>query len=375
MADDPTTTPDRQREEWEHRWQAFCAHLERTGRAVLRAAPDGDLHRAEGLRYVGRIAKHALQRFIEERDPGSPVLGGLPKLGGDNPDYVYTGAALSADFEYRLHGRLGDASYLGFGSYAGEVGTDEGLRLSGYLDGTDVVTDEQGHFEIVISCDERDSNWLPMKADTTQLMVRELLLDRRRQQPAQFEIETVGGPADTAPLASDQYAERLGDAGAYVEGAIAQFLAWSASFSRQPNQIGPLDPDLASAAQGDPHTHYYGGYYRLARGEALVIEFEPPPCEYWNLQLCNHWLESLDRPQHRASINHANAAAATNGSVQVIVAGSEPSAAGRDRPANWLDTEGHDRGCMILRQVGTPNPCTPVCRVVRTQAVPGPPAA
>jgi len=372
VPDDPGPATDRKSDEWEARWRDFCAHLEHTGQTVLRAAPDDDLDRAEGLRYVGRIARHALQRFIEEWDPSAPVLGGLPKLGGDNPDYLYTGATISAAFEYRLRGRLGEASYIGFGSYSGEVGTAEGLRLSGYLDGADIERDDQGRFEIVISRDEHATNWLPIEADTTQLMVRELLLDRRRQHAAEFELEIFGGPVPDAPLVPEDYARRLRSAGVYVEGAIDQFLEWSASFASRPNHVGPIDPALASAAQGDPHTHYYGGYYRLAEGELLVIDFTPPACEYWNLQLCNHWLESLDRPQHQISLNHGNAAKADDGAVRVVIGNETPPPTHSGPPLNWLDTAGHDRGCMIFRQVGTPTPCTPTCRVMRRGELAGP---
>src|SRR5574340_693315 len=115
-------------------WDEFCERLKRTGHLVIDAAPDDAFERAEGLRYVGRIAKHALQVFIEAGDPAAPVVTtGLPKLGGDNPDYVYAKAPLSGRFEYRLRGSMGDVSYLGIGTYSGEIGTPEGLRCSGYL--------------------------------------------------------------------------------------------------------------------------------------------------------------------------------------------------------------------------------------------------
>jgi len=369
MADDPTTPSNPADEPWQERWQAFCAQLERTAQTVLASAPPGELHRAEGLRYVGRIARHALQRFIEERDPAAPVLGGLPKLGGDNPDYVYTGATISPDYEYRLTGTLGDATYLGFGSYSGEVGTEEGLRLSGYLDGADLESDPDGRFEVIISATEQEKNWLPMTSETTQLMVRELLLDRREQRSAALEIETRSGQDTASPFLPEGYAARLDDAGRYVEGAIAQFLDWSSHLASRPNHVGPLDPELAAGAQGDPHTHYYGGYFQVANDEALVIRFTPPQCEYWNLQLCNHWLESLDRPQHRVSINHHNAQRRPGGEVVVVVSQQPPPAT--QAPLNWLDAAGHDQGCMFFRQVGTPDPCSPVCRVVNRKELNG----
>ena len=242
-------------------WDEFCERLKRAGRLVIEAAPDDAFDRAEGLRYVGRIARYGLDSFIERSDPASPaVTSGLPKLGGDNPDYLYASAPLSGAHEYVLRGNLGDARYVGIGSYTGDVGTAEGLRLSGYIASPDLASDADGNFEITISCAEKPGNWLPMKPDTSQLMTRQTLLDRGRQRAATFEIVRTDGTDAVGALDPERFERQLDRAGAYVEGAIAQFLGWTQSFASAPNEIRVVDPALASGAQGDPSTHYYGGY-------------------------------------------------------------------------------------------------------------------
>ncbi|MBK7951892.1 MAG: DUF1214 domain-containing protein [Deltaproteobacteria bacterium] len=346
-------------------WSAFCRHTENAARLVLAAAPDDPFDRAEGLRYVGRIAQHGLQSFIEESDPAHPVVThSLPKLGGDNPDYVYSVAALSGACEYRLRGRLGDSSYLGLGTYHGGVGTAQGLQVSGYLAGKDMSFDGDGRFEITLACEKRPGNWLPMKPETSQLMIRELLLDRRNQRSATFSIERIGAatPSHAADYAAF-HASQMARAGAYVEGAITQFLEWTKDFASRPNRIDRLDERLASGARGDPFTHYYSGYYAIAPDEAMIAELTPPACEYWNLQLCNHWLESLDFTRHTVSVNHASAVKQSDGSVRIVIAHADPGV------PNWLDTAGHRRGCIILRQVGTATPDDPRCRVVKLRDV------
>ena len=344
----------------EKAWAEYCRRTENAAKLVMAVAPDDALDRAEGLRYVGRIAQHGLQSFIEESDPATPVVThSLPKLGGDNPDYVYSVAALSGAYEYRLRGRLGDSTYLGIGTYHGGVGTAEGLQLSGYLAGKDLAIGADGRFEISLACEKRPDPWLPMKPETSQLMIRELLLDRRNQKSAEFEIERTRGGIVSRPLDPAHYALQLARAGAYVEGAIAQFLEWTRDFASRPNRIDLIDERLASGARGDPNTHYYGGYYAIESDEAMIAELVPPACEYWNLQLCNHWLESLDFRKHTVSVNHASAMKGTDGSVRVVIADRDPGV------PNWLDTAGHRRGCIILRQVGTPKPYDPRCRVVK----------
>jgi len=343
-------------------WSAFCERLDRAGQEVLANAPDDAFDRAEGLRYVGRVARYALDSFVERSDPAtSQVTEGLPKLGGDNPDYLYASAPLSADHEYRLTGNLGDARYVGIGSYNGDVGTDEGLTLCGYLASTDLTTDDAGNFEIQLSARKQAGNWIALAPETTQLMTRQTLLDRRKQQRATFRIECTDDTGAPEPLNPVRYRQQLDRAGRYVEGAIGQFLAWSRNFAATPNEVRVLDPELASGAQGDPSTHYYGGYYELGEGEALVVELQPPSCDYWNLQLCNHWLESLDYEHHSIHINDQTAVSDDDGRVRAIVCERNPG-----RP-NWLDPAGHRRGGMFLRWVGTPDPMDPVCRVLRLE--------
>lgn len=344
----------------ERAWAEYCRRTQNAAKRVMAAAPDDGLDRAEGLRYVGRIAQYGLQRFIEESDPAAPVVThSLPKLGGDNPDYVYSVAALSGAYTYRLRGRLGESAYFGLGTYHGDVGTAEGLQSSGYLAGKDMAIDRDGRFEVTLACEKHPGNWLPMKPETTQLMVRELLLDRRNQRSAELSIERTSGGGAAGPLDATWYAAQLARAGDYVEGAIAQFLEWTRDFASRPNSIDKIAERLASAARGDPFTHYYGGYFEIGPGEAMIAELVPPDCEYWNLQLCNHWLESLDFRKHTVSVNHASAVKGRDGSVRVVIADGDPGV------PNWLDTAGHRRGCIILRQVGTPKPYDPRCRVVK----------
>src|SRR5262245_10386613 len=344
----------------ERAWEGFCERVRRAGRRVIEAAPADPLDRAEGLRYVGRIAPPAVPGFIGQGDPAAPAVAmGLPKLGGDNPDYLYASAPLSGRLEYRLRGNVGDARYLGVGTYSGDVGTAEGLRLTGYRAGAELAPDARGDFELVLSSREQPGAWLPMRPETTQLMIRQTLLDRRRQRAASFAIECIGAAARSAPLDPARYAAQLERAGRYVDGAIAQFLEWTRSLAARPNEVGSLDPKLAAAAQGDPRTHYHGGYFEVAPDEVVLVDFCPPRCDYWNLQLCNHWLESLDYEHHTTHVNDHTAVRRPDGSVRIAIAHADPGI------PNWLDTAGHSRGGLFLRQVGTDAPERAVCTRVR----------
>ena len=350
-------------------WEEFCAALRSAGRVVLDAAPDDPLDRAEGLRYVGRLATHALRSFLEESDPAHPRLStSTPKIGGDNPDYVYAQCAVSGGLEYRLRGERGDAHRIGFGTYHGGLGTPEGLQASGYLTDAELEVDADGRFEIVLSARPRPGNWLAMRADTNQLMIRQTLLDRRRGRPARFEIERQGRASPPAPLDPAAYAAALARAQGFVAGVTRQFVGWSRAFAARPNQIFPLPAELARAARGDAGTLYYNGYFELAEDEALVVDLEPPRCDYWNLQVCNHWLESLDFMEYTTHVNHHTARARPDGSVRILIARRDPGL------PNWIDTAGHARGAIALRWVNAERdspPRTHVARLADLATAPG----
>ena len=94
---------------------------------------------------------------------------------------------------------------------------------------------------------------------------------------------------------------------------------------------------------------------------------QPPACEYWNIQLANHWMESLDNPDIPSSINLANARVRADGSVHVVVSQRDPGL------PNWLDTQGHRRGVIALRWVGAPvQQPPPVRRLKLTELGPEP---
>ena len=89
-----------------------------------------------------------------------------------------------------------------------------------------------------------------------------------------------------------------------------------------------------------------------------MIDLTPPECEYWNFQLNNHWMESLDYRYHPIALNHFSAQARPDGSVRLVGAGRDPGV------PNWLDTAGHRRGTMCLRWVGSVEHPDPKTRVV-----------
>jgi len=101
--------------------------------------------------------------------------------------------------------------------------------------------------------------------------------------------------------------------------------------------------------QGDPGTRYYTGYFDLRDEQALVIEIPPLACDYWGVQLTNHWLE----PMAASHLNHVTAAKDDDGVARIVIAPRDPGC------PNWLSTEGRSRGAIFHRTINADRAVTP----------------
>ena len=191
------------------------------------------------------------------------------------------------------------------------------------------------------------------------LIVRQTFLDRRAERRAELTIVRHPTAAPPKPLDPATVATRLTNAARFVEGTARVFADWARDFAREPNALPRQDQARYLAAGGDPSIHYTHGYYRLGPDDALVVTLPRiPRCESWNLQINNHWMESIDYRYFRAHVNKHTASYAPDGSCTVVIARRDPG-----RP-NWLDTAGHAEGTMCLRWIGADEIVDPDVRLV-----------
>jgi hypothetical protein len=335
-------------------WAEFCDMLKMAGNVITgQSSPEDPLDRAEGFRYLGRLTRAALEAFIEHADPLAPVLHRpvheTVKMGADNPDNYYQNAEISGKHEYRIWGQRGTIHYLGLGTYAGKYGLEGRTAQTGYLEGSELFVEPDGSLEIWVSCKKPEGNarnWLRMEPDTSSLIVRQTFLDRRSEAIADLHIERLGGKELHAPLSPEKMDQGLGVCGRFVVGCAAMFTNWADGFAKRPNELPLFNQDAALAAHGDPNICYYHGYWKLEPDQALVIEVTPPECDYWNFQLNNHWMESLDYRYHSIAVNKKSAKYRDDASVRIVVA--HHRLPGME---NWIDTAGHRRGTMCWRWV------------------------
>ena len=338
-------------------WNHLLDALKRAGDVVLAdAVPDGPVDRASGFRHLlvllGVGIDELLRRGLDQVPAIKPSgMDAAYKWGMECPDCIYVGSALKGGTTYRLWGNRGSARYLGLQVMSGMASSFNAL-----VDEFELGPD--GDFEIILSADPHEGNWIPLDDGATMLVVRHFFYDWEHELPATLSIEPLSAPAlRTEPVSEDPKAPMarqviaLGD---FLEENLAFFLGFSNP--EAPNTfLPPLDGTaMGAAAENRPVI----GSWKLGPDEALIIEVTPPTGLYWSYSLGNVWWETIDYGNRQSSLNGHQAVVDDDGKVRVVVAHQDPGV------ANWLDTAGHSEGPIILRCVRTDTAPVPTTRVV-----------
>jgi hypothetical protein len=345
-------------------WDAYCDALKQARTVITAsAAPATGLDRAEAWRFLSRLSRLSLEMMLEFADPDFPVFYAAShdtiKLFAPNPDNLYLNATIAGDRDYRIRGTRGTVAYLSFGTKANRYASDGTMVSTGELDATNIAGDADGRLEIVLSRRRQPGLWLPLADDSNMVIVRETFLDRAGELPAVLSIERIGGPAAPQPLTPAKLDAALRDAGDFVVNTARFLAALTERFAARPNELH-AEPykEMSMRAGGDPNIDYFHGYWSLAPDQALVIDSDVPDCPYWNFQLNNWYMESLDYRYRPVAINKHAARLDARGRVTVVVAERNPGV------ANFVDTDGHACGTMLWRWVGARMHPRPQCRVV-----------
>lgn len=344
-------------------WEEYCDTLKAAGASLkFPGTPQDPFDQAEGYRYLARLARAGLEGFLEDADPRAPVLKRVVhetiKMGADNPDNYYQNASISGAYTYRIRGNRGTVNYLAFGTQAGHYGQGGGLPPTGFLESTQLEMDENGDFEIVLSCEKQPGNWLRMTPETGLLIVRQTFADREKETLASLRIERTDGPGEPLPITPQMVDEGLKNASTLVAGASLLFAKWARDFQAHSNQLPRFDQEVSNKAGGDPNIAYYHSHWKLGPDEALVIEAKPPVCDTWNFQLNNYWMESLDYRFFPIHVNKHTAKYRADGAVRIVVAHRDPGL------PNFISTVGHTSGTMLFRWIRAEAHPVPSTRVV-----------
>jgi hypothetical protein len=344
-------------EAWNHLQERLSA-----AEQLVRTAPvnKNRLDYASGMRHL--MVLLAVGADVALRVDPDPVLAvnrasmdDIVTWGLECPDCVYMNASLRAGETYRLFGNRGTARYVGLQIMDGIAATSNCL-----VDDLDVAAD--GSFEVILSGDEHNGNWLRLAGDHPTLTVRNFLYDWDTEVLATLKIERVGDEVipEARPIELDVSVSRqLRALGDFVYDNLKFFL----DFGAMPPANGFIPPmdmsEMGAAAENRPVI----GRFELEPDEALILEVEPPVGVYWSISLGNPWLETIHYGRHQSSLNGHQAVLDPDGIFRAVIAANDPGV------ANWLDTMGHSNGAMLLRCVRTETAPVPGTRVVKCDDV------
>jgi hypothetical protein len=315
--------------------------------------PLNEREEADGHQYVARVLRAVSESALLTFDPLRPaflrMLESVRYLGASGPDIDYDVAVVQPGVRHRITGVRGGCSYVGIAVY-GHAGDKGASGIVASVD-VDTVVGPDGTFEYEFEHPE-----------AARVIVRQYFHDRGSQAPGSWSIERLdagegshGGTGSSLPTTA-AVAARVVNAAASMRWNAHLNQLWSPELRSTPNTFVRQTPDEIVAAVTNPDVMYSFGWWRLAEGEALVIEFRPPATRYWALQMCDRWFQSY--PERRSNLNDQQVVSEPDGTVRIVIADGDPG------HPNWIDTSGHRVGTMFFRWLHADPEVLPTCRVV-----------
>jgi hypothetical protein len=290
----------------------------------------GVLYTIVGSIKSGALMSHDYPRTMRGVDWTS-------KAGLDNPDNNYFFALLDDEGSYRLHGKRGNTTQLIFQLVIGVPGVGNAGSSTNVdvLYDEDLVLDEDGNFEIIVSPERPDDakNWMKNAPGAESLLVRftHSNWETERIDPLYIErLDTDGEPP--APLTEASLAVGLKRTSQSMYDRTASWIAIA-------DRMWSLVPN--------------NSIFKLAPEETMLIEFGDTGAPYMGIQLGNRWFVSMDYENRTSTLNMNQLGCREDESrCYALISLEDPGV------ANWLDPAGHNEGLIFMRWQGLASPPT-----------------
>ncbi|MGH3579732.1 MAG: DUF1214 domain-containing protein, partial [Mycobacterium sp.] len=178
------------------------------------------------------------------------------------------------------------------------------------------------------------------------------------ETPARMAIESLDPPGRPDPPTDGLVAGQLTAMAWTIAKLTTLHKTVRPELLEQPNRLVTAEAAELGSENTTPDNLYMMGTFRLAEGESLVLEVEPPATRYWSVAIENIWHECIDTRRRITSLTSAGAIRQSDGTVRVVISATEPEEG--LGAVNWLDTGGRHRGFVVLRWLD--NPIPPVVR-------------
>ena len=346
----PTPAPPPERDALSGAFAKLVHTLDAVEKSIRESPSFGNgAEQVGGYRHMLRSLSKSLEaEVLQDADyPYFRILDFWLREGGDNPDQRYAFVPIRGGESYRVWGNLGSAARVGFQIYAGRPWDGSG-RSAGYLAFEDLELDEDGSFEVFVSAEEQDGNWIQNPEDSTTLFARHIYDEWTEADTGEIHIDRIGYEGRRRPPETpDELAARI-RAAAVMFGTTAR--TWPAFVDRRyvaarpPNTVVP--PRDTYALGGVKGRWMSGGYFELGPGEALLVRMPATRAKYQAVQLTDMWFASLEYGNQISSLNATQSLPSPDGAYYYVISQDDPGF------ANWLDAGALTRGTFLLRWDG-----------------------
>ncbi|MBW2270353.1 MAG: DUF1214 domain-containing protein [Deltaproteobacteria bacterium] len=348
-------------------WREFCDRLKAAGDRILEPDfPDDGRTRTEGFRALLRLLSYSTRLEVEAGDPLFPDFVRYEEphtqWGGPNPDNTYLRARIDPTQSYRIWANVAGMHGAIFCQHEGDMQLEQ-YGVYHECDMEDFETDAAGHFELVLSPQEHEGNWIPTHPKARLFTIRIYLSDWQNHSAPTFHIERVGAEGVAPPpVTPGQLACGLERVIHWVEKSSVFWNGYvQKSFAAAtPNVAG----EVRSTPGGADNIAYGSCFWDLADDEALLLTCEVPVARYWNFTIHTMtWLESGDFPRRQTSLTGDQVTLDGDGLVRIVLSKEDPGV------PNWIDSEGRPQGLLAYRWVWAKTMPTPTARVVKVADV------
>jgi Protein of unknown function (DUF1214) len=337
---------------------------------------EDSLHDALAHESLAAVLSGALEFYLTEdfEKPSFTPIVSTRRKWSDNPDARYFFAPILGDGVYRIRGRRGSEVYLSFSVHRGDRDGHWPQGVSSDLNMQDMRFEPDGSYEVVLSAERAEGNWIPLEPDAGSVVVR---FYYQNETPAAADpatlpvlsIERERADARPTPAVDDaEVARRLARVANWVRSKYGrQVLApkggrLPAWFASVPNTLG--EPEAWESAKsgggwGAVDVAYSAGPYALEPDQALVMEGRLPRGVFSNVVLWNAMGRTEDYRDRQVSRNAHQLVLDAERRFRIVVAHADPGI------ANWLDTAGRRTGTIYWRHMLPAEAvAAPSCRVV-----------
>ena len=336
------------------------AALERLSREIDRSVawaraaspsrvPRGD---AAGALNILRLLLRSIDEEIAWADTERPYFvhqdTRFAKLALGNPDNLYTVVRVDDDGAYRISGQLGTTADFAIQLYQGYPGVGRPFAAVGSIDRGSLQTDAEGRFEVIVSAEARDGNWIRMLPDTRRILLRYTYGDWHDEVAGSIRIERIG-PQGTRSTSPDgpTVAEQIDAARFYLRDALRGYLATvEGIYAKMP--VNTLQGLRRTGAGGLTGQYGLNGHYAVDDDHALIVTTRPSEARYQGFQIGSWWFAAFDYANRITSLNTEQAHLGSDGRYRFVVSTRDPGV------PNWIDASGNPEGLMLLRWQGAP---------------------